>query len=451
MHRKSFIKLALLVLVLFLPLSLFASDNGAENLGITNENIGLESDSSQNYSEKQNAEEQNSEDYDEINATDIYNEAREDESLPPFSISDFETLSTSSIFDKLFTSVFESPNSRVAFYQNAIEDVVINRSHILPPLHHIGYREATIGFKVVGHCIPLALVPFASFNITDHFTIEAGLGAGYRDLTTRNSDKTKRDYYSLWFAEGVIGASYRNIVPGLDLGFMFTALFQGIDVVIQGDPRSNPYQVPLFDGVFSLNLQYTNATKRDLMLSGFNTNFEFSYYLKNYYTLSALVSYGTKPFAEVFNASGKHMFAMNFTTAAYFGNYGSFTGTQNIADFWRTKFDFGLRATTQSEWDKPFTFKWSNVLLFSGPEYYKLRPYARLFFEFGTTWGTHYYDSTNTAAEWAFNFGAEFGISILDFVGLYIRLSAPYPYYSIDGPKDSWKWSFRFEIDLESV
>lgn len=441
MHRKSLIRLALLVLLLFLPLSLFASDGLDESS--SQESVGITS--ADNVDANENAD-AISDEYDLSQY-----ELEEGEELPPFSLKDFESLSTSSMFDKLFTSVFESSSSRVAFYRSEIEDVVINRSHILPPLNHIGFREATIGFKVVGSFIPVALVPFASFNITDHFTIESGLGAGFRDMTTRNSDKTKRDYYSLWFAEGVIGGSYRDIVPGLDLGLMFTALFQGVDTVIQGDPKSNPYQVPFFDGVFSLNLQYTNATKRDLMLSGFNSNVEFSYYLKNYYTLSVLASYGTPPFAEVFNSSGKHMFAMNFTTSAYFGNFGSFTGEQNIADFWRTKFDFGLRATMQSEWDKPFNFKLSNVLLFSGPEYYKLRPYARIFFDFGTTWGAHYYDSTNTAVEWAFNFGAEIGISILDFVGVYIRLSAPYPYYNIDGAPDTWKWSFRFEVDLEAV
>lgn len=423
MHLKKAIKVFCILLLLFISLPLFASEENYSN-SQTNEEFSLEEELKKEGSEAE---------------------------LKIFSPDAFETLSTSSLFDKLFTSVFESPNSRVAFYQSAIEDVTINKSHFLPPLHHIGYREATIGFKVVGHCIPLALVPFASFNITDHFTIEAGLGAGYRDLTTRNSDKTKKDYYSLWFAEGVIGGSYRNIVPGLDIGLMFTALFQGVDVTIQGDPKSNPYQVPLFDGRFSLNIQYTNATKRDLMLSGFNTDAEFAYYLKNYYTLSVGASYGTPPFAEVFNRSGKHMFAMNFTTSVWFGNYGSFIGEQNIADFWRTKYQFGLRGTTQSEWDKPFTFKVSNVLLFSGPEYYYLRPYARIFFDVGTTWGAHYYDSSNTKAEWALNFGTEIGVSILDFVGVYIRLSAPYPYYSIDGPADSWKWSFRFEVDLESV
>ena len=71
---------------------------------------------------------------------------------------------------------------------NGIEDYEVGQlpqERIIRKLiHHTFFPDAHIGFTSIGNCISIGIVPALSFNITDTFTIEAGAGAGYKDLST---------------------------------------------------------------------------------------------------------------------------------------------------------------------------------------------------------------------------------------------------------------------------
>lgn len=312
------------------------------------------------------------------------------------------------------------------------------------------WREAKLGFNLVGNCIPLSIVPVASLNLSRNFSIEVGAGAGYRGMSTVLDNKDTRDAYGQWFAQGVLGTTWRNHVPGLSVSFCFTALFQGVDSVSLGDPKDNPNQVPLFDGEFKLTASYSRTRGYNLISGGYSFSGSLAYYIKNYLTFTLNAFYGTGPFVKVVNSAGKHMFAMGFQSTLSFFGYHTPTNGQNIPDFFRDKYILGIRGGA-AYWDQPFSLKWTNLIKFSGPKYYQMRPFGCFFVDLGMTWGQNYFNHEYKKLGWGASTGIEIGIAFFDYVAVSGRFTLPYPSYRAPDNTADFKFTIKIEALLDQV
>lgn len=342
-------------------------------------------------------------------------------------------------------------------------------------IHHTFFPDAHIGFTSIGNCISIGIVPALSFNITDTFTIEAGAGAGYKDLSTEMwvpegekdndgnvmeyGDYLKRDKYAIWYTKFLLGFTLRRPIPNFEFAFQFIGVFHGVDHVRLSSEKDdngkykNP-PLPLFDGAFRASFWYGITHSTNLLRWGWSTSLVLSYYIQNYYTIAANVFYGFKPLVIVKSNAGKHLFGLVYNANVSFDHYGSFQTWSdgkdgNINNYFRSGYKFSV--ISGQTIDKPFSIYWNHNIRMSGPVLWEFRPYGRVFFQIGGTWGPHYYDRSNNSFEWEMSTGIELAIGIHDYVGGAIRFSVPVNLIGSLNSSLRWKVEVNFTGYLEQV
>lgn len=279
-----------------------------------------------------------------------------------------------------------------------------------------------------GKLFPLALFPEFSFKTPSPITIEAGLGGGYRDYVSRDLDKKIRDDYTYWFVGASFGVTYRDVVPNFSIGVSHVSRIQKVDTITQGDPLSEKEQFPFYIGYFDILLSYSKMNKYLYSKKGIATSFLISFYINGFFTLKLSFDWASDPFVEIKNSNDDVMFAINYTNHERILQFYNFKGHSKIPDVIKRDYLLGLRGVA-GQTDRPLSLISENTLMMQGPRLFGFRPFFKLFFDIGLTYGAHCLDHNNVKTEYLISPGFDLGINLLDFISVAFRASFPLPYY----------------------